>query len=415
MSLATLVFVSHSAELNGAELMLFELIKHLDSRKFQKVLVVPRHGRFFHRAVELGIQTRVIPQKWWVTSSAQQWRQPLNWALNLAGLIQLASFLKSKSPRVVISNSSVALGGALAARLNKLPHIWIVHELLDHPQAVVKFIGGNKLLASIIGHCSNLVIANSRVTARPFQPFYPVEIIYNGVDLGEVQKKIYRLMAIENQQEGSLDQGVGLKESNFLLTRKIVKSRIRQQWPLTCEDQLLGVVGKFKREKGQDMALRALAILKDVFPKLKLIFIGDPSEAKYFRLIKNLVTQLDLGKRVLFQGYIDELYSFLPALDILVVPSRQESFSRVVVEAMAVGVPVVAFNQGGIPEIIEDGRNGFLAQAFSPRSLAEKVALILNNPEYEQKFSFQGYQTVKSRFDLSDQVRNFERILERWL
>jgi len=82
---------------------------------------------------------------------------------------------------------------------------------------------------------------------------------------------------------------------------------------------------------------------------------------------------------------------------------------------MAVGVPVVAFNQGGIPEIIEDGRNGFLAQAFSPRSLAEKVALILNNPEYEQKFSFQGYQTVKSRFDLSDQVRNFERILERWL
>jgi len=63
----------------------------------------------------------------------------------------------------------------------------------------------------------------------------------------------------------------------------------------------------------------------------------------------------------------------------------------------------------------KDGRNGFLAQAFSPRSLAEKVALILNNPEYEQKFSFQGYQTVKSRFDLSDQVRNFERILERWL
>lgn len=416
MKLTPLIFVSHSSELNGAELMLIELVEYLNPQRFEKILVAPREGALLQRARKAGLETKVIPQKWWITSPTQRWRQPLNWCLNLMGLFQLVRFVKSKSPRVVISNSSVALGGALAARLIKVPHFWIIHELLDHPQAVVKFIGGNRLLVKLIGWLSNLIIANSNVTARPFQPNYPVKIIFNGVDLKAVHKKIQNLFANENQQtrRPSLQRDM-LEGENFLQMREIIKSKIRQQRQLGTEDQLLGVVGKFKWEKGQDIALYALAELKNTFSRLKLIFIGEPADGNYYRLMKKLINKLGLEKRVVFMGYVDELYALLPALDILVVSSRQESFGRVILEAMAVGVPVVAFNQGGIPEIIEDGRNGFLAKNFSSQSLAEKIALLLKNPEYEENFALQGYQTVKSHFNLDEQVKNFEKILDRWI
>ena len=113
--------------------------------------------------------------------------------------------------------------------------------------------------------------------------------------------------------------------------------------------------------------------------------------------------------------YVQELYSLLPSLDILVVPSRQESFGRVVIEAMAVGVPVVAFGQGGLKEIIEDEHNGSLALEFSPEILAEKVRLLLQDELLATKFMIEGFVTVKSKYNLREQAKKLERLLEQWI
>jgi glycosyltransferase involved in cell wall biosynthesis len=319
---------------------------------------------------------------------------------------------------VVVSNSSVAFAGALAARIAGRPHIWIIHELLHHPQAVVKFIFGNRLLVRIIGRLSAKVIVNSKKTGEAFFPDFPVEIITNGINWSRLARETHQLILFKNLKivDRNLEKVKEKEELTRLLQRrKEIQSQIRVKWNLNHQDQFLGVVGKLKREKGQDLAIYALARLKEIFPRLKLLFIGEPADKVYYSYLRHLLKKLGLEKRVVFLGYVKELYSLLLGLDILLVPSRQESFGRVIIEAMAVGVPVVAFRQGGIEEIIKDGHNGYLARDFSAESLGEKVSLLLSEPFLAGKFMIEGYRTVRTKYDLHNQVKKFEGILEQWI
>ncbi|MCD6192863.1 MAG: hypothetical protein B5M54_08325 [Candidatus Aminicenantes bacterium 4484_214] len=415
-----IVFVSHTCELNGAELMLLELGAQLDKEKFFKILVVPQEGPLLREAHQAGFVPKIIHQKWWLTSRKEKWRQPLNWLWNLKGVVNLVRLINRHSVQAVISNTSATFLGGIAARITKKPHFWIVHELLHHPRPVVEFILGNKLLIKIISSLSAKVIVNSGVTGEAFPATTPVVILLNGLNWSRIDRETRSLGLPEfwnfldqliHQQDREPQQIL----SQLLPKRKEIQSGSRIRWQLSLQNQYLGVVGKLTREKGQDLAIYTLAHLKEEFPRLKLLLIGSPAEKSFFSYLKKLVQKLGLEERVVFMDYVQELYSLLPSLDILVVPSRQESFGRVVIEAMAVGVPVVAFGQGGLKEIIEDEHNGSLALEFSPEILAEKVRLLLQDELLATKFMIEGFVTVKSKYNLREQAKKLERLLEQWI
>jgi glycosyltransferase involved in cell wall biosynthesis len=147
----------------------------------------------------------------------------------------------------------------------------------------------------------------------------------------------------------------------------------------SATNRRIGVIGRIEREKGQlEFVLAARSVIK-FCPNCRFSIIGAPmfSKADYL----NKVVAASHGLPIEFLGWRDDIPSLLSNLDLLVVPSSSiDATTRVIIEAFAAGVPVVAFPSGGIPEILHDGKTGFLARAHTTDALAERIISVLGMP-----------------------------------
>ncbi len=138
----------------------------------------------------------------------------------------------------------------------------------------------------------------------------------------------------------------------------------------------IGVIGRIEPEKGQMEFVAAARLLLRRFPDRHFVVVGAPlfGGLRYF----DSVLEASWGLPIRFLGWQPDVASVLSDLDVLVVPSGSlDSAPRVILEVFAAGVPVVAFPSGGIPEIVQDGYNGFLAAAFTSAALAERISAVL--------------------------------------
>ena len=138
----------------------------------------------------------------------------------------------------------------------------------------------------------------------------------------------------------------------------------------------IGVVGRVEPEKGQMGFVAAARILSAEFAACRFIVAGAPlfSGPDYLAKVKEASRALPIQ----FHGWQEDIGAVFSRLDLLVVPSSDiDSTPRVVIEAFSAGIPVVAFPSGGIPEIVEDGKTGFLASAASPAALAERIRSVM--------------------------------------
>ncbi|MDB6121299.1 MAG: hypothetical protein JWQ71_292 [Pedosphaera sp.] len=163
-------------------------------------------------------------------------------------------------------------------------------------------------------------------------------------------------------------------------------------------DGKLICVGRLFPSKGQDVLIRALAILKTQVPFIHVDFVGEgPSLAAFQQLARDL----DVDKQCTFVGRLDhgEVLKKMAASAATVVPSRNEAFGLVNIESMAMGTPVVASRVGGIIEIVRDGVDGFLVAQDDPKILAEKLSALLLEPGLRQQMSLNARERFLSTFE----------------
>jgi glycosyltransferase involved in cell wall biosynthesis len=174
----------------------------------------------------------------------------------------------------------------------------------------------------------------------------------------------------------------------------------------------VGAMGRLCPTKGLDILVRAVARLQARWPALTLVFVGDdPTGEAYEQQLADLASRL--GVRVRFCGYQAEAARFLPAFDVLAVPSRAEPFGLVTAEALARGVPVVATRAGGSGEIIRDGVDGLLVPPDDPTALAAALERLLADDELHARCAAAGPERVASAFSIDRQVAATERVYER--
>jgi glycosyltransferase involved in cell wall biosynthesis len=138
----------------------------------------------------------------------------------------------------------------------------------------------------------------------------------------------------------------------------------------------IGVIGRIEPEKGQLEFVHAVRLITRSFPECRFVIVGSPmfSSDTYYRRV--VAASKDLP--VEFVGWQDDISSIFLDLDLVVVPScPREATTRVILEAFAFGVPVIAFPSGGIPEILNDSETGFLADSGTPAALAERMSSVL--------------------------------------
>jgi glycosyltransferase involved in cell wall biosynthesis len=161
---------------------------------------------------------------------------------------------------------------------------------------------------------------------------------------------------------------------------------------------VIGYVGRIRREKGVDILLQAAGMLSRSVA-FRLVIVGDGPEAPE---CKGLAASLGIESLIDWRPFVSpgRLAEVYRSFDVLVVPSRLEGFGLVAAEAMAQGVPVVAANVGGLPEVVEDGVTGLLFAPGNPADLADKLSAVLSDLAWARSLGAAGAQSVRLRFSV---------------
>lgn len=169
----------------------------------------------------------------------------------------------------------------------------------------------------------------------------------------------------------------------WLIPNAVQVERIRAlaEEPVALPDfggyRVVMAMGRLMPEKGFDQLLRAFALVLRTLPQTRLVILGDgPMRGE----LEELARRLGVDDAILLPGFTLNPYPWISRADVMAVPSRWETFGNVVVEAMALGVPVVATRCGGPEDIIEDGRDGFLVEAEDTEALAGAILRLLSDP-----------------------------------
>jgi L-malate glycosyltransferase len=380
------LYVSHTAVVSGAERSLLDLLGALPDT-VQPLLATPP-GQLQTLAQQRGIATTTI------TGTAGSLRvHPLHTPRALAEMAVAAWQVRraAASHRAdVVHANSIRAGIVLAfARLRRTPTIVHVRDCLPPGAA-------SKVTLRLVAATATTVIANSHYTAdlvRAAAPGARVDVVHNPVDLARFDPD-------------AIDR---------------VDARARLG-PAGGRDLLLGVVGQLSPWKGQDTAIEALGLLCREGVDAHLLLVGSAKfvarstrfdNNDYVARLQALVERDGLEDRVSWLGEREDVPEIIRALDVLLLPSWEEPFGRAVVEAMAMGVPVVATDVGGPREIMQDGREGYLREPRNAPAWAHAVRLLADSPALASEMGRAGRRRAERSFTLQQHVTSVLEVYER--
>jgi glycosyltransferase involved in cell wall biosynthesis len=251
---------------------------------------------------------------------------------------------------LVYVNTIVAGSGAIGGKLAGVPVLWHLHEILSVPRPARWVLYKWLRLCSNRVVCVSHAVRDSVVKEEPGLARKSV-VVYNAVTVSENEK-----------QKSNTD--------------------LRAELGLPPGARLVGMVGRISHWKGQEILVKASALVLQKYPDVHFVAVGSyfADEAHYLEKLKDLVRTLALEQRFHIVGYRSDVVNVYRALDVFVLPSiKPEPFGRVTVEAMTQGCAVIATNHGGSCELIKQGVTGMLVPPSDPKSLADSIAQLLSD------------------------------------
>jgi glycosyltransferase involved in cell wall biosynthesis len=165
----------------------------------------------------------------------------------------------------------------------------------------------------------------------------------------------------------------------------------KSKWGIEKEDRLVGIVARLAEVKDHATFIDAAEIVLKSLPKVKFLISGDGPMKQH---LQSLIKEKALQDKILLLGFVPDLDCVWSLLDLFVLTSLSEGFPVSILEAFAAGLPVIATNVGGIPEIIIKGENGFLVEPGQPGQIAEKILALLWNKSLHEKMRESARQTA---------------------
>jgi len=185
---------------------------------------------------------------------------------------------------------------------------------------------------------------------------------------------------------------------------------VRREFGFADNDLVIGYVANFARGKGHIQLIEAFEKIAGKIPNARLLFAGRGELDEV-----NAAVAKFSPEKIILVGWQNDISTCLNAMDIFVQPSLSEAFSQVIMEAMGVGLPVVATNVGGAGEIIESGVNGVLIEPNDVSAIADEVIRLSGDPELRQRLGRAARKTVTENFTAEQMVERQFALYERWL
>lgn len=370
---------NHTSAVSGAEISLLLTARHM---KAAEPIIFAPEGELLSRAREANLQVVPIPGY-----RARLSRNPLRTAADMAGMLwagfQFARAVRRYRIDVVHANSMRAgIMSSLFEWMHGRPLIWHVRDTPPGGR-----IGrGISRLASLTARS---VIGNSGYVLSRFdwrRSESGKHMVHNGVEVREISEP-------EKQR---------------------FRTSLREELRTPSTAKVLTIIGQIAPWKRQADALHATKELLKRGHDVVLWVVGEAKfreeNSTYFDALRKLASQLEMDEQVRFTGFRQDIAEICCAADLLCLCSDNEPFGRVMIEAMAQSVPVVATNAGGVPEVVENEQTGLLYEVGRIEELARCAERLITNDKVRREMGLRAAARVREHFTIQSSVRQIEDI-----
>lgn len=353
----TIVHVNTESTWGGGEVQTCHLIRGLEARGVKNVLVAPPGSEIAREVIATGARVAELRMRG---------------ECDISAIVGLSRILKDIKPAVLHLHTSHAHTlGWLAGRLAKIGTI-IVTRRMDH---------------EIKGHFSF--------------------VKYKSVD---------HIVAISEVIRETLIKG-GLSRKKLSVIHSAVDCRIpypgpdlRSTFGFGSDTPVIGTVATLAKQKGHETLFKAMQIVKQHHRPVRLLVAGAGPQESHLR---RLAVKLNLAEEIVFAGFRKDIPQILNTLDVFVLASQDEGLGVALLEAACCGLPLVATNVGGIPEVVRDRSTGFLVAPGDTSSLAEKMMYLLEHRKEAREMGERAKAFVRENFSLDTMVQHYHDLYKQ--
>lgn len=358
MQVTNLLLVVPRLNIGGAESYVFQLAKQLKVMGYN-IYAASWGGLLADELKNMGIT---------------HYKVPIRLHKGLASLM-LEKIIHRHNIQLVHANSGAAgQATALACMRSNVPWIYTAHGWLNFKEQQSNIAQAQRII------CVSDYLKNRFLSEGYLDP-QKLVTIYNGIDTATYSP------TSDNFSKGN---------------------QLRKKWGVAKSDFLLGIVSRVARPnmKGHMDLLHILENHREN-RNWKLVIIG---KGKYIPFLKYKAWKYGLYDRIIFAGHHTDIPVALSAIDVMAFPSKLETFGLAAAEAMSMSKPVVAYAVGGLPEVIDDGKTGFLIEKNNLASMYEKLLLLYNDTDLRKKISFNGREKINGKFSHQETVKSIIKI-----
>lgn len=210
------------------------------------------------------------------------------------------------------------------------------------------------------------------------------------ITVSDFEKESLTRLGVAERKITTIYNGVDLKQFTFS-----EKEERKDVWKV-------GILARLSEEKNHEFFLEVANAMQDV-PHVEFHIAGEgPEKARILEHIK----RLGLQNKVKMAGHVSQPETFIKEMDMLLLTSKREVFPMVIIEAMAIGTPIISIDRGGIKEAIQDSQTGFLVQDYIVKEFTEKIMAVISHQEVRTKMVTAARKKAEEEFSLESMVNH---------
>ncbi|MEM1115320.1 MAG: glycosyltransferase [Bacteroidota bacterium] len=331
--------------------------------------------------------------------------------------VRLSTFLRPQFFQDVLSSHGVELRGGAAARGRPEigPAFAMARDLWrDRPDVLVSFLYHPNLFSRLVGPATGVPVVNS-IRGEQFEGVLrePLLRLTSGVPAHTVvnstraRDRLLREGIVQPESSSVIVNGINVDAYQDRSAREATRASLG----VTEDEHLWVAVGRIEPPKDYRAVLGAFArLVESGLPPQRLVVVGDGPQ----RLeMEQLAVALGIDGLVWFVGIREDVPHLLAAADAFVFASESEGLPNVIMEAQAAGLPVVATEVGGVPELVRDGETGWLVATSAPDALADRMVRVVAEPLQSRRLGERAAAATRQQFGLGRYIDAWESLLNR--
>ncbi|MBD3295858.1 MAG: glycosyltransferase [Candidatus Omnitrophica bacterium] len=356
----------------GGQVSLLNLISALDRKRIDPLALCPGEGSLSGALRDMDVKTRI-----WDMPSPKTWRV----GATLGKFIELRKIIEDTGADIVHTNGSRSqFYAAKAVKGTGAGLVWHVRVSFRDIPFYDEFLfrGADRVI------CASRGVVSAKLSFLR-QSSRKLRVIYNGVDT-DMFRPDMKLREMSRQVSG-----------------------------FTGDRRLLGTAGMIVPNKRFNVLVDAFARIKDEMGDLAVLIAGEEKDPEFSARLRKKAGRYGVSDRIFFLGRYSDMPAFFSSLDLFVLPSAREGFSRVLLEAMSCGLPVIATDVPGNNEAVQDGLTGILVPPDDPDSLALAVRDMLADKKKMLRMGEAAREDAKKRFSIQKHTRQVRELYEELL